>query len=187
MTPRLLIAAVLGGLTIFFWGFASHMLLPLGEMGMGQATNEEATLSALKETLPGPGIYMVPGLAGDKYDDPAAVAAYSAKALANPYAFIAYQPKGQDGMDMADELARELATNIVAALVIAFVLSMVGPGLGRRVAVAGAMGVFAWLAVSVPYWNWYRFPLEFTAAALVQTLVGALLAGLVIGVVSGKR
>ena len=64
---------------------------------------------------------------------------------------------------------------------------MVGPGLGRRVAVAGAMGVFAWLAVSVPYWNWYRFPLEFTAAALVQTLVGALLAGLVIGVVSGKR
>src|SRR3546814_3437565 len=46
-----------------------------------------------------------------------------------------------------------------------------------RVAVAAAAAVFAWLSTTLPYWNWYRFPLDFTLAALVEQLVGWLLAG----------
>jgi hypothetical protein len=29
----------------------------------------------------------------------------------------------------------------------------------------------------LPYWNWYRFPLDFTLAALAEQLIGWLLAG----------
>ena len=82
---RLLIAALLGGIVLFFWGFVSHMILPIGEMGHGQAVNEDVVIAALKDGLPAEeGVYHVPGLAPDKYEDAAATAAYSAKAAANP-------------------------------------------------------------------------------------------------------
>lgn len=178
---RLIIAALLGGLVVFAWGFVSHMVLPVGGMGHGQAGNEDVVLAALKEGLPArEGVYHVPGLAPEAYKrgDEAAIAAWSAKARANPNAVIVYQPVGRDGMDMAPQLVKEWITNTLSALLVAWVLSLVAPGFGRRVAIATAMGVFAWLVVSVPYWNWYRFPLDFTLGALVQTAVGWFLAGL---------
>ena len=187
MNARLLMAALLGGLAIFFWGFVSHMLLPLGTVGMGVATNEEAAIGALKESLPAQeGIYIIPGLAPDKYEDPAAVAAYSAKALANPSAFVVYQPVGHDGMEMTGNLGKELAANIVSALLLAVLFGLTGGGLGRRLGVAAIVGLSASLATHVPYWNWYRFPLDFTIAAIAQTVVGALLAALVISMVLGR-
>jgi hypothetical protein len=41
------------------------------------------------------------------------------------------------------------------------------------------MGAFAWLTVSAPYWNWYRFPQDFSLANLAMLLIGWLLAGFV--------
>jgi hypothetical protein len=174
---RVLIAALLGGVIVFFWGFVAHTLLPIGGMGVRQATAEEPVIAALRENLPGEGVYLVPGLAPELYEDEAATAAYSAKAVANPNAFIVYQPVGEDGMAMGDNLGKEAATNVVAALVVAWVLTLVGGGFGRRVAVSTAMGLFSWLTVSVPYWNWYRFPLDFTLGNLISSVVGWLLAG----------
>lgn len=178
---RLVVAALLGGLVVFAWGFVSHMALPIGEMGHGQAGNEDVVLSALREGLPArEGLYMVPGLSPEAYaqQDEAAMAAYSAKAVANPNAVIFYQPVGRDGMDMTTQLAKEWVTNTVSALLVAWVLALGAFGFGKRVAIATVMGLFAWLAVSVPYWNWYRFPLELTMGSLIQNVVGWLLAGL---------
>ena len=31
---RILIGGLVGGIVLFFWGFVSHMLLPIGEMGL---------------------------------------------------------------------------------------------------------------------------------------------------------
>lgn len=185
---RLVIAALLGGLVVFAWGFVSHMVLPVGEMGHEMATSEDVVLAALQEGLPArEGVYHVPGLAPDQYDDPDAAAAYSAKALASPNAVIIYQPTGRDGMDMAPQLVKEWVTNTVSALLLAWVLSLGAFGFGRRVAIATAMGVFAWLVVSVPYWNWYRFPLEFTVGSLIGHGVGWLLAGLVMAWWLGRQ
>ena len=41
----------------------------------------------------------------------------------------------------------------------------------------GALGLFGWLTLSLPYWNWYMFPLNFTLGALIEQVVGWLLAG----------
>jgi hypothetical protein len=43
---RVLIAALLGGLVVFIWGFVSHVLLPVGDMGMRQPANEDVVLEA---------------------------------------------------------------------------------------------------------------------------------------------
>ena len=42
------------------------------------------------------------------------------------------------------------------------------------------LGVFGFLTISVPYWNWYGFPADFTAAEAIDQSVGWLLAGLVL-------
>lgn len=61
--------------------------------------------------------------------------------------------------------------------------------MGRRAlaALAGGVVVFVW-SISVSYWNWYKFPTSFTVAALIEQVIGWMLAGLVIALVlRGQR
>ena len=51
---KILIGGVVGGIIIFFWGFVSHMVLPIGEMGIKQVPNEDALAAAMKADVPGP-------------------------------------------------------------------------------------------------------------------------------------
>ena len=41
---RLILAAILGGLVVFFWGYVSHMLLPVGNMGMRMGERDDSAL-----------------------------------------------------------------------------------------------------------------------------------------------
>jgi hypothetical protein len=156
------------------------MALPIGEMGMGVAKAEDPVIAALRDNLPGEGVYMVPGLAPEKMADEAAVKAYSEKAKNNPNAFIVYQPVGRDGADMGAQLGIQAATDIASAIVVAWVLSLGALGFGQRVLASGLLGLFSWLTVSAPYWNWYRFPTDFTVGSLLEQVVGWLIAGVAI-------
>jgi hypothetical protein len=177
---RVFIAGLLGGIVFFAWAAVAHMALPIGEMGMERPASEDAVLAALKDNMTAEGIYIVPGLSGEQMADAAAVAAYSAKAPGNPQAFVVYQPQGEDGMQMGDNLGKQFASDTLSALIVAWVLSLGAFGFGRRVLIAGALGLFSWLSINVPYWNWYRFPGEFTAGALIEQVLGWLLAGMAI-------
>jgi hypothetical protein len=155
----------------------AHMALGIGDMGMKAPGNEAAVLAALKEGLPSEGVYFLPYLAPDKMQDEAAAKAYSAHALSSPFAYVVYQPQGRDPLDMGRNLPVQFVSDTLAALVVAFVLALGNFGFTRRTLMAGALGLFAWLTISVPYWNWYRFPMDLTVANLVEQVVGWLLAG----------
>jgi hypothetical protein len=174
---RVLIAGLLGGIVFFFWGAIAHMALPIGEMGMRQASNEDPVIAALRDNLPGEGVYMVPGLAPEKMSDEAAAKAFSEKAKNNPNAFIVYQPVGRDALDMGPNLGIQAVVDIVSAIIVAWVLSLGALGFGRRVLAAGMLGLFSWLTVSVPWWNWYRFTTDFTIGSFLEQVVGWLIAG----------
>jgi hypothetical protein len=177
MHMRVLIAGLLGGVVFFIWGAVAHMALPIGEMGMGVATAEDPVIAALRDNLPGEGVYVVPGLAPEKMSDEAAVKAYSEKAKNNPNAFIVYQPQGRDGMQMGPQLGTQAFTDIFSAIIVAWVLS-VGPlAFGKRVLASGMLGLFSWLTVSAPWWNWYRFTDAFTLGSLLEQVIGWLVAG----------
>ena len=175
---RVLVAGLIGGIVMFVWGVAAHMALGLGETGIHLPANENAVLSSLHEGLGNqPGIYILPSLDTKKMGDEAVLKAYSEKAATSPYAFVVYLPQGEDMMQMGPQIGRQWASDTLAALALAFMLGLAGLGFRRRVALAAAAAVFTWLCTMVPYWNWYRFPLDFTLAALVEQLVGWLLAG----------
>lgn len=174
---RTFVAGLLGGIVFFLWSAFAHTVLPIGEMGMKAPGNEAAVLSALHQGLPAAGIYYLPYLAPEKMQDEAAKKEYSARSLGNPYAFVVYQPEGRDSLQMGPQLGIQFVSNMASAIIVAFVLAFGAAGFGRRVLLSGAIGLFSWLSVSVPYWNWYRFPLDFTLGSLAEQVVGWLLAG----------
>lgn len=176
---RILIAGIIGGIVVFLWGAVAHMALPIGEMGMKTAVGQDVAIAAVHGAAsPGAGVYMLPGMSPEQWRDEAAREAFIAKYSSSPYAFVVYQPDGNPALQsMTPNLVKQWTSNTAGALVLAWVLALAAFGFGKRVLIAGALALFAWLAVNVPYWNWYLFPIDFTFAALIEQVVGWTLAG----------
>lgn len=175
---RVLIAGLIGGIAMFVWGAVAHMLLGLGSIGMKLPVAEDMVLNSLHQGLGmEAGVYVLPSLDPRKMSDAPVVHAYAEKAKASPYAWLIYVPQGDDLTQMGPQLGRQWASDTLSALALAFVMGLAALGFARRLGIAAAVAIFAWLSAMVPYWNWYRFPLDFTLAALVEQLGGWLLAG----------
>ena len=167
-----------GGIVMGVWGVEAHPVLGRGEAGIRQPANGNMALSGLQEGLGDrAGVYGLPTLDPRQMDDPAMVRSYSIRAVRSPYAWVVYQPQGTDMLQMGPQIVRQWASDTLASLALAFVMGLAALGFRRRLAVAAAAAVFAWLSTTLPYWNWYRFPLDFTLAALAGQLIGWLLAG----------
>ncbi len=183
MLKKILIGGVAAGILVFIWGAVSHMALPLGEMGLKQLPAEDAVLNPMKKSITEPGLYWFPAVDTDKSGDvsPQEQEAWTAKHEAGPTGLLLYQPKGRVGM--VRQLIVEFTTNVLGGLIAALLVSLTAAGFVARVLCVMLMGLFAWLAIDVSYWNWYQFPLDFTGAALAEQVVGWLLAGLAIAAI----
>lgn len=60
MNTRLLLAGVAAGVVMFAWGAISHMVLPLGEVGIQPLSEEAAITAVFKDKIKGPGLYLYP-------------------------------------------------------------------------------------------------------------------------------
>ena len=187
MNPtRIVIAALVGGIAVFGWGAISHMVLPLGEMGLSRLRGEEALVAQIKLSVTEPGFYMFPGMDPDsnKMTLPEQVA-WEKKYEAGPRGVVIFDPTGDKAMG-PKMLGTEFASNVLGCLMLAIVLAHIPAPLGKRVMLATLMGLFAWLMIDVSYWNWYRFPTIFAVQGLIDQGVGGLVAGLAIALVLGK-
>ena len=175
---RILIAGIIGGLVMFVWGAVAHMMLPIGEMGMKVPTEQATTIAALGSSTQGTGVYMYPSPPKEDWQDEAKMKAFAESAKGQPYAFVIYQPGGNPvNESMTPALIKQFGSDTLAAVIVAWVLSLGAFGFGKRVLIATGLGLFAWLAISVPYWNWYQFPLDFTISGLLELVIGWTLSG----------
>jgi hypothetical protein len=81
--------------------------------------------------------------------------------------------------DMHRQLPRQWASDTLGSLALAGMMGLLAAGFLRRLGLAAIAAVFAWLSTLVPYWTWYRFPEPLVWAALLEQLIGWLLAGAV--------
>ncbi|MHA6203732.1 hypothetical protein ACXU4B_04815 [Dyella soli] len=177
---RVLVAALMGGIVMFLWGAIAHMALGLGDPGIRLPAHEDAVLSTLHEGLGDKaGVYILPSIDPAKMRDKEVMAAYATKSKASPYAWVVYMPQGDDLSDMSRQLPRQWASDTLSALALAFVMGLAAFSFMTRLGIALAAALFAWLSTLVPYWNWYRFPTDLTVAALIEQVIGWLLAGVV--------
>ena len=175
---RTFVAALIGGIVFFVWGALSHMVLHLGDTGMHYGTPYQATLAALQQDGAQGGVFFLPSTPQDKMSDAAAQKALAEEAAGMGYAFVVYAPNGNPASTaMGPILGLQFATDFLSAFIVAHILGLVALPFARRVAIAMGLGVFAWLVVSVPYWNWYLFPLDYTLGLLGKYAIGWTLAG----------
>jgi hypothetical protein len=179
---KILIGGVVGGIVIFFWGFVSHMLLPIGDMGLQSVPHEEGLAAAMKADVPEPGLYFVPGRDMSKSQSQEEMQAHMDKVTKGPYGFMVIYPAGRD-VSLGKRLPIELGTNVVCALLAAILVSQLRPGFIVRVACVTLVGILASLMINVPFWNWYGFPPDFTLAQIIEHSVGWFLAGLVLAAI----
>jgi len=185
---RVLIAGIIGGILMFIWGAVAHMALGLGNAGLRAPAHEDQVLSSLHAGLgTEPGVYILPWLGPEHMSDPVALKAYGEKAQAVPYAWVVYLPQGEDMTKMTPQLMRQWASDTLAALALAFLMGWAALSFRQRMSVAIVAALFAWLSVLAPYWNWYRFPTSLVEAALVEQLVGWLIAGAAMAWWLGRR
>jgi hypothetical protein len=154
------LAGLLGGITLFVWGALTHMAIPFWEDVMHQIPNEQAVVDAMKNAGVQNGIY------------------YGNQGLF----LVTFFGKGMaDGISMGPLMLIEFITDVIVALFLAWILMRAAVnGVWARARFALVVGLMAWVAINVSYWNWYNFPFAYIVLEFVDTGLGMLVGGLVI-------
>jgi len=183
MTTRAFAAAILGGITMFIWSFLAHDLLPLGETGMREFKNEAAMLDALKTNLgDAHGLYHFPGhKAGPnatRQEKSDAMKRAMEKAASGPSGVLLYHSTRE--FSFGKLLGIEFATELLEAMLVVFLLTQTGiESFSGRIGFVFVAGILAAITTNIPYWNWYGFPSNYTAAYMSIEIIGFLCVGLV--------
>jgi len=185
---RILLAALAGAVAMFLWTAVAHMATPLGRIGFSQMTNEPAVTQAMTSANVGTrtGLFIFPWT---DPNDPKMMEKYAALAKTHPTGMLLYRPVGQDtdAGNMTPMLIKEFLKQFVQALIAAWIVSMIAASFFARTGIVTAIGVSAAIATNVSYWNWYGFPFDYTVAQMIIEVVSALVAGLAISAVLGRK
>jgi hypothetical protein len=182
---QILLAGIVGGLTLFVWMYVAHDLLGLGEMGVGEIPNEAVVLSAMRGAIPEAGFYIFPGVGlGPKAtmaERKTAMPEYMKKYEQSPHGILVYHP-ASGPFNFGAALGREFALNVLQALLAAWLVSCAarGRGYSARVGIVVVAGVLAAIGTNIEYWTWYAFPGNYIAGYMTTQIVGFVLAGFVI-------
>jgi hypothetical protein len=184
-TTKIFLAGVLGAVAMFVWTAIAHMALPLGEAGVQNTMDDETLLTALKANVKDKdGLYTYPsmGLGPDATHAQMseAMKTFPAKLEKNPSGFFLYHPAGSRPMNMGKFLTIEFVTELCEALLAVWLLAQTGiVTFGGRLGFVTAAGIMAAIATNVSYWNWWGFPMVYTASYMFIQIVGFFLVGLV--------
>jgi hypothetical protein len=184
MTKRILLAGVLGGIAMFVWASLAHIVLPLGQTGIQEIPNEASVLSAMHSSLgEKSGMYMFPGMelgaSPTREQQHAAMEHYGEKLAANPSGLLIYHPPGAKAL-RPGQLITEFLTEVIEALIVVFLLGQTRlTSFGSRVGFVTLAGVLAAITTNISYWNWYGFPVSYTAAYMTIEIVGYVVIGIV--------
>jgi hypothetical protein len=180
---RVVLARITGAFVAFAWGMVAWMVLPLHTPSVRSLSNEQAIVDAMLAQDAEAGFYEVPNYPGskDRGEDGfgAAEKSFVERHREGPLATIIYQPEGEEPM-APPVMFGGLMINFVSATLAAALLSGASccQRYWQRVVFVACLGLFAALVTHLSYWNWMRFPLDFTLAMMVDVVAGWTLVGL---------
>ncbi|MGC1912029.1 MAG: hypothetical protein WA660_09370 [Candidatus Acidiferrales bacterium] len=183
MTKRVLLGGLVGAIVVFFVSSFFHMATQLGEMGVHSLPNEAVLSAAMQSSIPDAGFYFFPGMntaPGQTSEQKRAEQrAMMEKYKTQPVGILIYTPPGRD-FDVGKLLLNQFLFNLAAGLLLAWSMATVAAALSyrRRVLLAVAFVIFGGLVYTLPYWNWYRFPLEYILSDAASWIVSWTAAGL---------
>ena len=124
-------------------------------------------VGSMRDAIKEPGFYFFPGRDMSKTPSEAEQKVLIEKINRGPTGILVIHPEGGEMMSPR-QLGTELATNVVSALLAALLLAQTRLGFVGRVLFVTGLGLFGFVISSVPFWNWYGFPVEFTCRPVAR-------------------
>ena len=181
---RVILAGIVGGVAMFMGGFLTHGVLHIDGMFMKDLPSETPVASAINDTISQRGWYVFPART-KLMSTPEGQKELGEKMNSGPSGIVIFNPKG--GFDQKTLLGTEYISNAALCIILSAVLARVSGSKPTRIALATLLGVAAWLAIDVSYWNWDKFPDTYVLAGLIDQGTGWFLAGTVITLILGKN
>ena len=86
------------------------------------------------------------------------------------------------------QLVTEFLTELMASMLVVMLLAQTRlASFGSRLCFVIGAGLLAAIATNIPYWNWYGFPVTYTAAYMTTQIVGYVWLGVVAAAVLKER
>jgi len=181
MCKKVITGAFLGGLVLFVWQFAIHMLLGIYDEAFVKLKDSAAVEAVLKANIEGSGMIMVPY--ADETDE--VEMAKATEQLTTGFSLFGPATlNGRHGFGL--QLGIQFVLNMLASAVLMFVMLAAQPRtLGTRLALALCFAVFVVLVGVLPNWNWWGYSLAYIGGQIGELIVGWALVGLVLAKVMG--
>jgi hypothetical protein len=177
---KLLKGAIVGGIIMFAYLWASWMLLPWHKTTMMSFKDDKAVASVLSKNAEKSGIYMLPHCewkSGKAADD--ATAPETAPAVEKPFAFVSVFTKGVDMKDMAPALAKQFGLCLLGAFLLTCLLKKAAC-CGCPILSSLKVGILVAAFHYLPNIIWFHFPLNYSLVGAADDVIAFTLAGAVI-------
>ncbi len=156
-------AAILGGVTLFVWGFIWHGALPLYDKVLFAFDDSRLVNTVIQQNAAkGNGVYYT---------------------LEGAFVAVAFTPEMADkSQSMGRPITIEIVTNVITALLMALIIGRAGAfGSALKGGLfMGLVGVTGLFATELSYWNWYGFSAGFITLNIIGESLSWIVAGLVI-------
>jgi hypothetical protein len=187
---KVFLAGIFGGIAMFIWTSIAHLMLPVGEAGIGEVPNESAVLSALQSNIGDQtGLYIFPGLGigknATREEKNEAMKQIAAKAASGPSGILMYHPTR--AFTFGKWMGIEFGTDYWKRFWLCSLLAQTRiASFAGRVGFVFVAGIVAAIATNVSLWNWYGFPSVYIGSYMLIQIVGFLCVGIVAALVLRK-
>lgn len=180
-----ILAALLGALAMFAWGFVSWTVLHLHEVkGFG---NSEAVAKTLQRSGDETGVYWIPASPGTEDKESPEYKKWVEAHEQGPIAMVVYNKDGGPVMDPMT-MVKGFLVMLASCLIVATMLASAGIGnyMGRLM-FCTSFGLLAAVYVDGSNWAWFFFPMDWTITAAVDHVLSWAIAGAVMAALIKPR
>ena len=184
MLKQIIIGGIVGGITLFVWGFISWAAMDWHHATVQSHDGVNAVVEDIDEHLPGTGVYYFPPMLFEQ-GDTQAMEAWMELHKTQPHGMIFYNATPGDPMPPM-RLVRGFLVDVIASMMATILLVMALPSLGgywSRVFYVLALGVFAIMSVHLVNHVFHDMPLSWTTGVALDVTASWLFAGLVLGAI----
>lgn len=188
MLKQIIIGGIVGGITLFMWGFVSWVILTWHFDTVQQHDGVSAVVENVTDHVPESGVYYFPPMTFDQ-SDTEKMANWEELHRTGPHGYLVLQAEPGDPMPPM-VLVRGFVADFVAAMMASLLLVAALPSLPNyrsRVVFVASLGVFTVISCYVVDGIFHDFPLRYTVGLAADTAIAWLLAGITIAAVVKTR
>ena len=184
MMKRLITGGIVGGITLFMWGFVSWVVLTWHSDTVRHDSSVMAVVEDIEDNLQETGVYYFPPMTTMRPDE-TEMEAYTELHKNSPSGMIFYNAEHLDPMSPSRLFVGFLA-DVGAAIFTTLLLIVALPNLPKywgRVVYVAALGVFAIFAIRMIDGVFFNLPIRWTVNQTLDTAISWMLAGLVLAAI----